>query len=318
MRIQLLNMDDSLRAQTPFLEYCARRQAVSLDLLELGRKMRMWSGRRSMHEFCRKLDEARCDNDDEPALTFLGSGDFHHLSAALIGRLSVPVTVIHFDNHPDFIRLSARYHCASWVNRVLSMQHVRRVVTVGPCTDLAMPQLERGNLDALSSGRLELYPYRHVPSSVLGRFGAGPSYRQQGRRIHWRNLHTENWNAFWTGLLDRLPTQDVYVTIDKDVLVSQDAETNWDQGEMTLKQLLTALEMIAGMKRIVGVDVVGDYAPMTGNLSLRRFMAWLDHPGTCVDHEKSARVNSVTNIAIADTLLSAGQAGLSRTAACCG
>lgn len=315
MRICLLNMDDGLLAQTPFLEYCADIQAIQLDLRDLGRRMRLWSSRRAMREFSRQLHNWGFWEGDEPVLTFLGSGDFHHLSAALIGQHSEPLTLIHFDNHPDFIRLSARYHCASWVNRVLEMQRVRRVVTVGPCTDLSVPQLEWGNLPALTSGKLELYPFRHAPSRVLGQFGSGPSHRQEGLRIRWQNLHDEDWETFWNQLLERIPTSNVYVSIDKDVLVPADAETNWDQGEMTLVQLLTALDLIALKTRIIGVDVVGDYAPMGKDRPLRRAMAWLDHPRHNVVQQDVAQVNARTNIAISEQLLHSRNANLRETVA---
>jgi arginase family enzyme len=49
-----------------------------------------------------------------PAVTMIGSGDFHHLAVLLLERAREPVTVIHFDNHPDWVRWAPRWHCGSW------------------------------------------------------------------------------------------------------------------------------------------------------------------------------------------------------------
>lgn len=302
MRIALLNLDDSLPAQRSFMEFCANQQADMLDLKDLGARMRMLSGRKAMREFSSRLDAWPFYSAGEPVLSFMGSGDFHHLSAELIGKHTEPVTVIHFDNHPDFIRLAPPYHCASWINRVLEMAHVQRIITVGPCTDLRLPQLELGNLDAVMMGRLEIYPYRHGPSTVFGGFGSGPSHRQRGYRIVWRNLHNRDWDRFWSRLLHRVPTQNVYVSIDKDVLANKDAATNWDQGEMTLEQMLRALALISHERHVIGADVVGDYSATTRQRPLRRLLAWLDHPRTVVETPCSGAVNGRTNIALASAL----------------
>lgn len=54
----------------------------------------------------------------------------------------------------------------------------------------------------------------------------------------------------------RLP---VYVSIDKDVLSTKDAETNWDQGKVTLAELKAILDYIFAHERVIGMDVCGEY-----------------------------------------------------------
>ena len=51
----------------------------------------------------------------EAPLVFLGSGDFHHVTYALLARLRRPVEVVVFDNHPDNMRYPFGIHCGSWV-----------------------------------------------------------------------------------------------------------------------------------------------------------------------------------------------------------
>jgi hypothetical protein len=44
------------------------------------------------------------DTDREPALTLFGSGDFHHVSLALLRRLQQPFNLLVIDKHPDWMR----------------------------------------------------------------------------------------------------------------------------------------------------------------------------------------------------------------------
>ena len=48
-----------------------------------------------------------------------GSGDFHHLSALLVRRIPTPLTLVSFDNHPDWDIRPPRWCCGSWINRAL-------------------------------------------------------------------------------------------------------------------------------------------------------------------------------------------------------
>ncbi len=300
MRLRVLHMDESLMAQPAFLKACGKR-VQQLDLRAEGRQLRMWASRKNIKKFIQKLDQ-NDGQDNSPTISFMGSGDFHHLTAALVERLHGPLTVIHLDNHPDFVRLAIPYHCASWVNRILDLPNVNRVITVGPCTDLTAPQFSLGNLAALTSGRLELYPYRHGPSLVWGNFGKGPSHQQIGGYIHWRNAGDEDWNTFWVELLSRISTPNVYVSIDKDVLNSDAAMTNWDQGKMHLEQLLEALRLIVERCNIIGADVVGDYSPASECNLVHRISAWLDHPHINVNASTAAQLNTYSNTAIVEAI----------------
>ena len=49
----------------------------------------------------------------------------------------------------------------------------------------------------------------------------------------------------------------VYISIDKDVLSTEWALTNWDQGEMTLPGLTAMLKKLSGRRRIIGADICG-------------------------------------------------------------
>lgn len=59
--------------------------------------------------------------------------------------------------------------------------------------------------------------------------------------------------------LKTIETEAVYISIDKDVLHPTWAYTNWDHGEMSLNLLLSYLDELVKEKRIVGIDVCGEW-----------------------------------------------------------
>ena len=148
VRLRVLDLDGSLTQQPALAQRSETVQVVPMDDLADG--LRLWATTPALEEFRRRLNRLAEPAGEGPVVTFLGSGDFHHLAALLIERAAGPVSVVHFDNHPDWVRFPPAWHCGSWVNRVLDMDHVARVVTIGPCGgDLDWPQLKGANLAAL-------------------------------------------------------------------------------------------------------------------------------------------------------------------------
>ena len=157
MHLQILDLDGSVAAQQTLLRGVAAWDSVStIDLGDLAPRLRLWARERTVRE-ARARIAARTPSG--PTLHLIGSGDFHHLAALLLERAREPVTIIHIDNHPDWVRLAPRWHCGSWGNRALRLPSVQRVITLGVCSDdLVRPDLKGGNLPALASGKLVLFP----------------------------------------------------------------------------------------------------------------------------------------------------------------
>ena len=255
-----------------------------------------------MAAFAARLADIGEPTGTGPILTVLGSGDYHHLNTVLLARVHEPFTLIHFDNHPDWVRLAPRHHCGSWVNRALELPNVMRIVTIGPCSDdLVWPEIKGGNLAALASGRLELYPWRHEPSTVLRRYRSTSCFQHRGHRLHWRVVGGESWPCFLDELRSRMPTEAIWFSIDKDVLRRADAATNWDQGEMPLDALLDGIRTLSKGKRVLGADLCGDYSPTAFGWNIfKRIESWQDHP-PAPDHAARERNADVTRL-IVDTL----------------
>jgi len=303
VRLRILNIDGSLPSQPGMAAAFAEGGAQCVALRDVEHALRLWATRNQMQRLAARLAALDPPPGDGPLVTFYGSGDYHHVATTMIAAIAEPITVIHFDNHPDWVRIPATHNCGGWVNRVLRLPQVERVVTLGVCSDdLVRPQIKTGNVAALASGRLEIHAWRAQPSWVWGKIGDGAGHRQIGNHLVWRCLADQDWTGFLHALFARLPTVAVWVTIDKDVLRPADAATNWDQGEMPLDALLCALELLAVTCRIVGVDICGEYSVPQFDDPLKRLAARMDHPrAESVPLDALAR-NDRTNQALIRTL----------------
>lgn len=295
-RFHVIDLDGSLPAQEPLRLRIDAGTATCIDAADLASRLRIVASRRALRRLAARLPPAQ--DGAGATVTFYGSGDFHHLTAGLVARQDTPITIVHFDNHPDWVRFPATHNCGAWVNRALSLPHVPKVVTIGPSSaDLVRPELQFANLGAVRDGRIALYPWRHPPSRVWGRYGHTRCYRQEGEHLHWRNLAEESWTDFLDELVKEIPTPAIWITIDKDVLAQSEARTNWDQGGLPLGHLLAAVERLAGTHRIAGADVCGDWSEPRFSDLFRATLAWFDHPPpqrpSAADLAVNARVNAV-------------------------
>lgn len=297
MQLRVIDLDGSAAVQEPLHRRIDAGAATRIDATDLGSALRIVASRRALSLLHERL-RAKPMREGEASVTFYGSGDFHHLTAGLLAQTGRPLTVVHFDNHPDWVRFPATVNCGAWVNRALELDHVKRVVTIGPCSsDLVRPEWQFPNLEAVSDGRIELYPWRHAPSRVWRRYRDGRGHKQRAGALHWRNLADENWSDFLDELIRNLPTRRIWLTIDKDVLGPADAATNWDQGELPLENLLLAIERLAEQCEIVGIDICGDYSEPRFADPFRATLAYFDHPPrrevTAAELAVNARVNGV-------------------------
>ena len=65
----------------------------------------------------------------------------------------------------------------------------------------------------------------------------------------------------------RLPDCPIYLSIDMDVLSEQFARTNWNQGSMTLDELLETVKRIMSTGYVIGVDICGSSGKGSEDLS---------------------------------------------------
>jgi len=294
MRPVLLNLDGALERQPRLGATALAAGGRMLCARDLGPPLRIWSRRAHLAELRRRL-AAALPKGTEPEVVFAGSGDFHHVTPILVERalagVSEPVTVVHFDNHPDWARFAPGSHCGSWVAAAARLNGVRQVVTLGITSDDVGPRKAReGDLSLLSEGRLALFPWRTPDGgeaiSLAGR--AWPAIAALGE-------------ARFLDLLDAtVSTRAIYVTIDKDVLRPEQAITNWDQGAASLEFVEAALHRLLSGRTLVAADVVGDWSePDYGRgppAWLKRGEALLDQPRRRPDAVCADTINEATNL----------------------
>ena len=193
---------------------------------------------RFAHIDCRHLGGTDCYCDAEGAAAirrliapypaagvhFIDSGDYHYVTKFWTEKISEPFSLALFDHHTDMLpsRWGGMLSCGGWVKDVADgnplLRHVY-ILGIPEAQVAAIPQEYRGRVVAYGDGELR----RHgLPA---GAFGAGGP---------------------------------LYVSIDKDVLDTDDARTNWDHGSLSLAQLKEVLRTMLSRRRIIGIDVCGE------------------------------------------------------------
>ena len=259
--VLVLDLDGSLTAQPALAGLLRDGRALSIEARDLAPRLRILAARGPLARLRDRLHEAAGAENVPGTLAFYGSGDFHHLATLFLARLREEVTLLHFDNHPDWVRFPATVNCGAWVNRALELPQVAQVVTIGPAgEDLVRPQWKGANLRALREGRLEVHAWRGSESRYRGRPFAVPGCRAGGGRIAWDSLADASWDGFLEALDARLPGRPLWVSLDKDVLAPGEALTNWEQGGMALSAILDAVRRLGRRRGVLGIDVCGDYS----------------------------------------------------------
>ncbi|MBE3570743.1 MAG: arginase family protein [Bacillales bacterium] len=166
--------------------------------------------------------EHRLAERRKKGMTLIGSGNYHYVTASLLKEIKEPFTLVLFDHHPDIgfsDESGTLLSCGSWVSYALKhIPLLKKAVIIGP-TSL------KNQRTALPNATI--FPYN--------------SHRTSSKMI-----------------LSAIPTNTVYISIDKDVLKKTDAATNWDQGQMSLASLLHYLQELLQHKNVYGMDICGE------------------------------------------------------------
>lgn len=302
--VRILNFDDSVIRQQRLVSLYSPE---ILDLRDAGKAARHWLDKKTI-DYVRQ----RIRSSSRDSLTFLGSGDYHHISSLLISEFREPINIIVFDYHPDWDIFPPRFACGSWVSRALENSNVLKVIYLGVSSgDISDFRIQTGNLSSLKSDRVEIYPYCHRPTKVF--FRAVPqnlSFQlDKGlffKQIRWQELKNYNLVDFLRQVIKRLPVKETYVTVDKDCLRAAHSLTNWEEGHFKLGDLLAMLRLIKDNLNIVGLDIAGDFSQPCVSGWIKNICSTLDHPKDYTAKGFSAcEINSrneQTNIKIIEAL----------------
>lgn len=302
--VRVLNFDNSVVRQNNLIE---RFKPSIIDLTDVGPRCRLYSNDNTAQEI-----RARIDPGSKDSITFLGSGDFHHITSLLLDKFNDDISIISFDDHPDWDILPPKIGCGSWVTRVLSKGNVKKVILIGASSGDISPTLFRmGNYDSLKNDRLEIYPYQHKPTKIFFKKIPDNISIDVKRNIffdeiHWQELKTKNIAEFFLHILRRLPTKKVYVTIDKDCLKAPYSLTNWAAGHLELEELLLMLKFIKENTDIIGLDITGDYSTVKTEGFIRTVITSINHPRQISAKDSPQplinSVNEAANISILELL----------------
>src|SRR5262249_25661549 len=151
----ILDLDGGVVAQHPLLN-AYTPEVVSLR--DWGPRIRIGCSFGAYRRFERHLEERLNPTPTESVLTLYGSGDFHHVTLALLRRLREPFNLLVIDKHPDWMRGVPVLHCGSWLLHALRLPNVRRVFHLGGELDFDNVFRWLAPWRQLRDGKVSTYP----------------------------------------------------------------------------------------------------------------------------------------------------------------
>ena len=169
----------------------------------------------------------RTENYPTAGIHFIDSGNYHYMTRLWLTRMDQPFCLLVYDNHTDMQppAFGGILSCGGWIAAALEeLENLKYVILVGP-DEAAYEQVDE-NL-------------RETVSEVC----------------NWRKSEglQEDAEKF-------LP---LYISVDKDVLCTEDAQTTWSQGDMRLTTLVSGVQTVLecakeSSGKIAGVDICGE------------------------------------------------------------
>lgn len=230
-----------------------------VDATMWGPRLRFSTSARAVEQFYREIDAQL------PRFILYGSGDFHHLTGLWLRHAREPVTLVSFDNHPDWDVRPPRWCCGSWINRALELPHVRHIAIWG-CGNFECwwPHQLFGNRKAERAGTLAVHPWADDrPMKARKRRGA---------------ILRENWREQFENFARGLAGSNIYVTIDLDCLAPNLMWTNWENGKFDFDDVRWGLEKLRQHAHIIAGDMCGAYSAPSYARRKQRFASEMDHP----------------------------------------
>ena len=207
---------------------------------------------------CTRIDGTDCYCDDEaqailrkqiteassistPGIHFFDNGNYHYMSKLWTDSIREPFDLVVFDHHPDMQppRFEGILSCGGWIKEVLDNNKFVQNVTVIGVADHLVEEI-REDLSQANAAEI-LSRVTIIRESELKK-------------------HPENLSSLVCSELASVLSSNIYLSIDKDALNTQEAATNWDQGSLTFEQLAETLQTLAQNRKILGIDICGERA----------------------------------------------------------
>jgi hypothetical protein len=301
MKLRVLDLDGSITSQERLV---TAYPAKVWPAKQWGPSIRLAC---SFRRFCRfedDLDRAlETEDGSDPAVTLYGSGDFHHVSLALVRRAKTPINLLVLDNHPDWMRGVPFLHCGTWLYHAARLPQVERVFHVGGDVDFDNYYQCLAPWPLLRSGKISVIP-------AIRRFRRGAWSRIPNdpvRLVADKRPPRERINQIVDAFGAELAGRPLYISLDKDVMMSQAATVNWDSGHLSITEVEAVIGAFlrASGGKLAGMDITGDWSSVKLRGGLRHLMHLTMHPSLSVDAYAAARCNERTNLKFLGGLQSA-------------
>ncbi len=177
-------------------------------------------------EFVRKKEAGEL-----PRLRFLDSGNYHYLSKLLLGLEKEDLFLVVFDHHTDMQppALLPVLSCGSWIRDAAeAYANIKGICVIGP------PEASVQEVEAMEN------VWFVTQEELDGGSGAAKI------------------KEIFASHAGELP---VYLSVDQDILSKEELDTNWDQGNVRVEELLSLAEDCLSGKKLLAVDFCGEPSP---------------------------------------------------------
>lgn len=244
-------------------------KTLIMDFSGIYEEQQFWKGKEASWVEARDIPGTNCYCDEDAMneirsriapyssgeIHFIDSGNYHYMTRIWLEKISEPFDLLVFDNHTDMQppAFGGLLSCGGWIyDSVMELPLLQKVILIGPDEE-AFSRVEpeiREKVEFLSREKLCGMELMEILDFVKEQTGENP----------------------------------LYISIDKDVLCPEDADTNWSQGDMRLETMVQCLECAvtrckAGdmtdlclLSGILGVDICGECdVAGTGNSALNDY-----------------------------------------------
>lgn len=296
MDVRLLDLDGGLADQAALAAY----RPAAFNLRPWGPKIRLACRFGRYRAFERALaDRLGGPTDAAPRATLYGSGDFHHVSLALLRRQPRPFNLLVVDNHPDWMRRVPVMHCGTWVWHAARLPLLHTIYHVGGEVDFDNYYRWLAPWPLLRAGKIRVFPaVRRLTRGAWAHVGNEPVRPERGEPTT-----AERVARLLAPHRADLAAWPLYVSVDKDVMTAADAVVNWDSGFLTLNEVLLLLHAFreAADDQLAGFDTTGDRSVVEVAGAFRRFLHATEHPSLSADPaagQKNGAVNAALLAAV--------------------
>ncbi len=177
--------------------------------------------------------ERRLDGFEPVGIHFIDNGNYHYASAFWIRKIEEPFSLIVFDRHTDMqsSSLIPALSCGNWIAELQKdcSLPLKKTLIIGP------PKID-----------IELAAEACSDNTLF---------------ISMEEANIEKPQV--CKAIEKIISKDypIYISIDKDVLSETEIKVNWEQGEMNIETLETALRYICENYDVIGIDVCGEAEP---------------------------------------------------------